>query len=413
MDGSGSNDTLARRSDPTLEGTLHAEEAKGHAPRRREGARQRLAAFLKRWSWRLTASLAWLHVFSFLFAGRDVFSIPERWLAQGVVSILATMGFAPTNPTYFRSAAKAGWVLLITGFSLTGVLGLFLYIVFFLFVFPFLLLAGRRLREAGTGASNYPSRRTSGPKARVATRAVWCALFAWVFLYGNAAQGRQILPGLILTGALALIFTFRAFERARPLIDTEPTLFDSLLEFETKILDAVRNQDKTTTPKTRAEASIRLKIWWFARAISRTVALILRGSRGAKRTSLLILAEYVVSFLLVGSSAVTFWALAVRFSSAPRPVSFSLCLWASAYHFLPGLATPPIPVPPLWVQGGASITAWVLLVLYAGPASSVVSARQHAYVRRLRALYPRYRVVSLGIRACFRSWEKKRDALTT
>lgn len=410
MDKSDTNGALATRSNQ-VEEAMPVEDVQRHAPTKQEGARQRLVARLKRWSWRLTASIAWLHVIGFLFVGRDVLARPESWLVRHAVSVLAAMGFAPTNPTYFRSVAKAGWVLLITGFSLTGILGLCLYIIFFLFILPFLMFAGERFREARTGAATNPRERRPSARARTATRVVWCGLFAWVFLYGNAAQGREILPGLVLTGFLALTFTLRAFERARPLVDTEPTIFDSLLDFEKRMLDALRNQDKTKTPKTRTEFTVRLKIWWFTRAVSRTTALTLRGRRGSRRTSLLILAEYVVSFLVVGLSAVTFWALAIRFSSAPNPISFSVCIWASAYHFLPGLATPPVSEPSLWIQVGTSITAWVLLVLYAGPASSVVSARQHAYVGRQRALYPRFRAISVEIRACFQRWKKKRETL--
>src|SRR5579862_4730204 len=149
---------------------------------------------------------------------------------------------------------------------------------------------------------------------------------------------------------------------------------------------------------TKLEAASQIRIngsiaWLVSRAV-----VFIRGKSGRERFTRLMVVDYLLSFLFLGGSAVLFWAIMCRAITCPNCVSWSESLQISAGHFLPGISVPQEPSIPLWCGYGAAITAWVLFVIYIGPAGSSLSSRQQAYVSVLKHRYQILRSHSVGLR---------------
>jgi hypothetical protein len=102
------------------------------------------------------------------------------------------------------------------------------------------------------------------------------------------------------------------------------------------------------------------------------LALLARSQRGKNRLAMLILAEYIVSLVVVTMAAIFFWALIISIAGTDAlPLSESLR--RSAEHFFPG-ADPPHPGAPLpfFATIGPAATSWILFGLYIGLAGSLV-----------------------------------------
>jgi hypothetical protein len=75
-------------------------------------------------------------------------------------------------------------------------------------------------------------------------------------------------------------------------------------------------------------------------------------------------------------------------------VSLKDALLLGASHFLPGIVISGTkPALPLWAQLGPALTAWILFVLFVGPAASLLPLRQKVYVERLEESYRIYQEI--------------------
>ena len=264
---------------------------------------------LKRIAWRATATWVWVKTLLFMFGGRDALQGIAPWITSRVVNFLSTVGFAPTKPEHFRTVLKAGRLLVITAFSPSQMAGFFFYLILFPVLTPFMVIISKLPgRSQGDTDQNPPSQQTRST-FRSTISVVTTALSGWFLVYGNTTGARQIALGCLLSGLLLLSFVYRSFGLARPFSPSEVDLFDSLKKLGAGTIQTLVKNLQENPPKTRHEADIRITLWGWTERLSCRWALMLRGPRGQKRISLLVFGDYIASFLLLGISAVLFWAL--------------------------------------------------------------------------------------------------------
>ncbi len=87
--------------------------------------------------------------------------------------------------------------------------------------------------------------------------------------------------------------------------------------------------------------------------------------------------------IVMGTCAILFWALFSK-ALAPENLDISTCLQLSASYFLPGLDKPELSIIiPNWVSISASVTAWIIFVLYLSPAGNLIPDKQKLYINQL------------------------------
>jgi hypothetical protein len=379
--------------------------------------RKTITARLKSWAWRCTASYVWLHWLLFILVDADVIRGLEGKTTAHVVDVLSSFGFAPVNADYLPRVLRWVWVLLITGFSpLQVALGLPLYIV----SFPLTTLAYLLFRKVLKVAQSNPPpqsrpglrpKRSDVPLATLAS----CLLLGWLILYGSSSSRRPILVGLALSGVLFVTLAYQAFERVGPSEETDTAV---LGDWASRGLQTVANLSQkavSAPPKTKLEVASALRVngLLFEKPY-RCATFFFRGNRGKGRVALIILAEYVVSLLFLAVSAVLFWAFVMRAMAPPEAISLVESVRMSAAHFLPGMKPPSSPYSlPWWVEFGPATTAWVLFVLYVGPAASALPRQQEDFIRRMQPTYRVFRKITLLWGKYRRSMESAGRGLTT
>ena len=343
----------------------------------------RISKVCKRIAWRLTGFWGWLHLVGYLFTGRD-FLIPlERMLGAKLLAFLASIGFAPVNASLLRPVVKIGWVLIITEFSILQVIGLCCYVFFFpITALLALLFRGVALEQTG----NQAAKNEEVGKDTRATSFVLAAFAAWFLLYG-ASNGRlPIIAGtgiaglLLITRIQAAMFYAQPAEKSNALFAGRWILF--VINFAKQDLEKM----KTTQYTSKIQAHSARRVQEFLRWPIARATLFLRGKRGEKRGTLLVLLQYVGNLLLLGLLTIVFWAMVVRFAALPRAVSFQSAFQVGASHILPGLNSVDLGLP--WgLMACISATAWVLLVVYAGPAASIFPSLQASYAERTKTYF--------------------------
>jgi hypothetical protein len=188
-----------------------------------------------------------------------------------------------------------------------------------------------------------------------------------------------------------LSLALRAFKRATPLTEEDLVLANGLEKIGfVGISDTTRLK-----PAAKPTVMFGLKAEKFYKWMYFYLALLLRGKRGKDRVAMYILAEYVAFLILLAFSAVLFWSLSIRLTGTPI-VSLRDALLLGASHFLPGIVISGTkPALPLWAQLGPALTAWILFVLFVGPAASLLPLRQEVYVKRLEGSYRIFRKFAL------------------
>lgn len=354
----------------------------------------KLAVTLKKLAWRGTATVAWLHFSLTMLFDQDLFRGIELGTAQRLNTSLASLGFTPANPVDLWRILKIGWLLLITGFSAAQIVGFGIYVVLFPVTALCLVLFREVVKESSEKtAAEKPGLRPVSSGWPIFGVSGWL-LLTWFSLFGEATSRREVLAGVILSGFFFLLLCYRAFRGARPISEGQLTVLNKIGEFGVKLLsDSTQKLESTALNKPQLAGSARLNNFFLS--FFRKVALAIRGRRGRNRMALLLLLNYVASLIVLGAGAVFFWALAMKYASYPDIGAFGVYLQASASHFLPG-------VPQVgrtfasWTEVGASATAWILFVLFAGPAASILPETQRDYLTHLQKSYRVFRLLTLG-----------------
>jgi len=205
-------------------------------------------------------------------------------------------------------------------------------------------------------------------------------------LYGDSTSARVIAVGVTFAGLLFAVLFYRFFRRVKPINEDEAALFAWLETWGRAVL-----QFGASYSPGPGEAIHRWVFRW-AHRIFRRVAALVRGRRGRDRISIYVLLEYALSSVVLGVSAVVFWALATKCAIAPSSASLTEAVEFASTHFIPGLPRVTLsPTPPLWISIGAGATAWLLFVIVIAPAGSVLPGRQAAHATRLTKTYESFR----------------------
>jgi hypothetical protein len=344
---------------------------------------RRLTNFVRQWAWRLTGMFVWFRIIGWRIDSTT--SLNNRLTAY-----LMSAGFTPINTAHFATMIKIGWVLVITAFKPLEIVGLAMY----LFFFPIAPLFWYLNRGIANRTTTPPRSSAFGSKdqRRLAIPVCSLLLLGWLVLFGNTTARNPAIAGAILSGALFLLFALRAFQRVRPVYETESPLFRNFLRAlqagATALVDSVDKQIKENSFKTRDSAIISSRFQRLPRRFLHSLAVATRGRAARNRIYVFVLGEYLLSLLLLASSAILFWAMADKAVLTPSNLPLSDFVALSATSVFPSAVQPtPTPALPKLMLLAPSITAWILFVLYVGPASAIVSYRQEAYARSLAEAY--------------------------
>lgn len=362
------------------------ESLAGHSRKKREvSSITKGKVYLKRFFWRATASLIWLHVIAHWYSHKGRLFYFERQFFISLESGLAASSFTPSNPHYFAIFLKLAWLSLLSGFSVIEALWyVTLYVPFFPFSMGFILWRGNAWRK------EMEQKKMVGGLARPAPRHTYtlrliALMLAWLLLYGRSHERIPQLVGIVIVGALLLDRASSAFAFAGSIETAKSGILDALILLNQQTNAAELIDETKVTPR----AILKLKLfcfrswYWFLRFLYG----ITRGKKGRNRAALVILIQYVYALLLLGLVAIFFWSLIIRFNVNSSGFGISVAFLASAGRVFPGLSSPAGLKIPLWIDLGSSMTAWLLFVVYAGPAASVFPTVQAAYIKLIADSY--------------------------
>jgi hypothetical protein len=330
-----------------------------------------------------------------IVSGRDMLAGIESATANKVVTLLASMGFAPTNAANLPMVFIATWLLLITAFKpLQLFIGLPLYVIFAPFAFLIVTVFHRfwkRVREK----SRADTLQVSIPKRRFPLASLTIVLiFGWLLLYGDSSARGPNIVGCVVSGVLFATLTYRSLGKISPIDERDMALLMLRATLgQQNIMKTL--QDAVHKPtENRRQVAFRLRMTRLAMSPFRRIRVVFRGRRGKDRIAMLMLGEYILFFLLLAASAILFWAFALKVAVTPQMVlSLPTALTISASHFLPSINTSSPVTLPWWVQFGPALTSWVLFVVYIGPVSSALPVRQEDFMNRLKPIRNDFTIV--------------------
>lgn len=352
--------------------------------------KSKLASVLKRVAWRATGVYVWFILLKRLFTGH---AAGDLQLSNRIAAYLSSMGFAPIDENHLTTIIKVGWVLVVTAFKPIEIIGLVIYLAFF-WMLPLMLYLTYGMDTGSTSTPNTDKQfgLTANNQRRLAIPVCGLMLLAWLVLFGDAASKKPMILGALLSGVLFLLFAVRAFQRVRPTYDPDPNFLRAAKLAGLVFLKIAGEQTKDKTLKTKNQAILYQRTYRPIKRFYRRLAILTRGTRGRNRIYLFVLAEYVASLVLLAAATLLFWAMADKAVLAPTTLPLSYFFGLAASSVFP--VVPPI-VPsstlPKIMLFGPSVSAWILFVLYVGPASSNLSYRQKGYARNVRTAHQIFR----------------------
>ena len=344
-----------------------------------------LLIHVKAWAWRFTASYLWVRWVLLILSGRNMLAGIEGATANGFVTLLASVGFAPSNVTHLPMVFIAIWLLSITTFSPGQlVIGLPLYIIFAPFWFLIATLYRKTLKAA---RENPPADAAQAPmlKRRFPLASLSISLIlGWLLLYGGSfARGPNIV-GCVVSGVLFLTLAYRALGKTSGIDERDMALLTLWAIRGILFMSNTAKKAMDKPPKNKRELDIQLGLIGYLIDPFRRLRVIFRGDRGKDRISMMMLGEYIFFLLLLAASAILFWAFALKVAvTSQQALSLTTALTISASHFLPAINKPSTDLLPWWAEFGPALTSWVLFVVYIGPVASALPLRQQDFVKRL------------------------------
>lgn len=370
---------------------------------KKNGAEQKktFRARLKSYFWRLTASYLWLYLIVMHIGHQSWVVGFKSELLRQVVTGLSSIGFAPVNEVYLPTVFKIGWLILITAFN---PFELFLGFWLYAFIgFPCLVIwsVGSRLwrlifrgkktkvetvieqakEETKSNSTKKSGKGLRRPKWRSRFQVYtlsFLALLAWFLLFGGATSRGPLVLGAVITGWVFWLSMMRLFGLAK--ITTEsPTALHNMLRKASGTLFRIAEGTIKNPFTNQQDLDTSIRMHKFIRWVTIRLARIIRSAKD--KVPGLVLSDYGLSLVLVGTTAVLFWALVIK--SALLSLTLADSLYLSVSYFLPNIhfegGSNPLPT---WADIGLGATAFILFVLYIGPVVEVVPDRQkHARER--------------------------------
>jgi hypothetical protein len=350
----------------------------------------------KSWTWRLTATYFWFWVVTTLVQSYPSIATRGAWsFVDSLTSSLAVMGVAPTNLADFGIVLGGLWLLAITALRPSRLVVLAAYTA----VFPFLVIAAlilkvfveptpekkREIRPRGLTHRGRP----------LPVRAFLFVVFlAWFVLYGNSAVKSMLAFGVLVAGVLfgtQVLRSFIVFQAVFRLKSSVVTWFEALAYALVSL--ATSDMEKATIAVNKGEPKEHpYRYFHLAHIFFRRVALFARGRRGQILAAALVVVDYIWALSLLCLLAVAFWAVTIQTFSAPKNLPIDQLLSFTLAHFVSGITAPPRPANiPFWIDAGASITSWILFVVYLAAASASISERQKQMAEVVALSYKRLR----------------------
>jgi hypothetical protein len=325
-----------------------------------------------------------------MFFAKDELLFIENLAISKFEYALSFAGFSPSNTFVFPLIIKAGWLLLICEFSLVQ---LAWFATAYLLSFPllviFLALFGKKIRSAIK--ENQPKASLIEPKHRSFSfsNATVALLTGWLILYGGSSNQLPQIAGILLAASLLGGRVLAALSFAGPIEAVKLKWAEAFIQMFNEIL------------KKGGVSSFRRFEDFLYRLLLRG-AWITRGSKGRNRAAMLVLLRYLLNLFALGFANILFWALLIRFSTHPF-IGLQEALMISGTRVLPGFTVSADLKMPLWVSVGSSISAWVLFVVYAGPAASIFPLMQQAYVDAISSAHIKLRKTAMAFLSHVRS----------
>ena len=352
-------------------------------------------ARLKSWAWRATALYLWIYLLLFLVTGRNVLSRVEASVTANIAALLSSIGFAPVTAESLTHVFKWGWFLLVIGFAPDQLVGIVLYIFFF----PILALIYLFFHEAITRAVAETEENRPGllPKKieKPVISVIVFLLAGWFVLYGGSFSQGPTIAGLMISGFLFIVLAYKAFQRVAPPEESEARFLSKIASGGSKLVESALQSLKDKPPTSSSVVSFLLRAYGWAEKFFVFCTMFVRGRRGRERVAVLILTSYISYLFMLGVSAVLFWSFAIRVAAGTTTVSLAMALRMSASHFLPGITIASVLHLPWWAEVGPAATAWVLFVLYIGPAASMIPCNQEQFLRAVDPAYRELRKVNI------------------
>jgi hypothetical protein len=348
---------------------------------------------LKRYAWRLTALSCWLHVTIYMFGGGKFLKRLNAALFSLTLEVLSNLGFAPGHLSFLPFVMKLLWLLFITAFSWSQMAGLALYVIFW----PLTIFSLVRYKEALQSAREQGRRKANSVRDLTPARPVWTyalivCLVAWFLLYGNSPLRIPLITAIFLAGLLFSVRVYRTFVYTAL---EDPTGMKWIERYSAVVTRQIKRLgDEIKEKKAIDVKSLAISRWWWRRyqRILRFLSRWLYGDAARNRAALVAMFRYMFNLGAVGSLAILFWALMIRYSSGSPMAKVGDSVLASASRLVPGVPEPVSINYPDWVKAGASVTAWLVFVLYAGPVASLFPSLQERYIKETAKLYTRLRL---------------------
>jgi hypothetical protein len=185
-----------------------------------------------------------------------------------------------------------------------------------------------------------------------------------------------------MTGSLLLIQFYRTTLRVALAEIDEDGLISRIAHLPYGYLFRVIQQISRGTFRTDEQLFKAARHWMWVLGRLRRLNAYMRGKGAERRAALLVLLRYSFGLMLIAALAVLFWSFVIRLSSSST-ITTADALLASAARMVPGVAGPEAIKVTNFVQTGASLTAWFVFVLYAGPMASMFPILLERYMKKI------------------------------
>jgi tetratricopeptide (TPR) repeat protein len=286
---------------------------------------------------------------------------------------------------------KVLWLLAICSFSWIQVLG---FLLLYVPLSPLLLVFRKgRQQYKENRAKNLARARQEGAETPHLNKglALLFLLLMWFALYGGTAQRYPLIIAMAITGLLFIERVSRALLYATaaefPRKKRSEAFTHSVQNFMRKTVENFK-EGKITELK-HLNGAIRTASWILR--LARFASTWMYGKAAKRRAALFVLIRFMGNLAILGGLSILFWAFVIKYFAAPPATGMEAALFASASRVIPGVPdSNSLHVSP-GIQALASVTAWLIFVLYAGPVASLFPAFQERVIAQTAQSYDRLR----------------------
>lgn len=369
---------------------------------------------LKKFGWRIAGLVFWIQAIGWIFGFSSITDLGQAAFFAWLSTILSEIGGSPVNRSLLPSIFKAAWIAFICEFRPLYIIGFFLYIA--IFPISFLGFIGLRIFKffkrselIGNPSESDDKEKPKRRRLPILTGSGFC-LICWLLAFGDAASVAISIIGAFFAGVFFVTLTFRVFMRTTPSTDTSPAFFWWMEVPINGIKSWLKTSQKKSYVNTK-DTSEDISILAFFRKVLIRLAKIFARTEARDKAALFVFVDFIATLIFLGLIATIFWALVIK-STDPSNLDLLSCLHISVSSLLPGLDAPSVSENvPILIRISISITAFVLFVLYLGPAGNLIPEKQRQYLSRFDKLVVDYRFISQEVKQEIRTLENLQKRL--